>query len=512
MKAFLMHGDRDFELGIALPVNAAELAQDLELDILFDAMAAGDSFLREVASNAVLASLHEPTAILYRQQVLADCLELSNVVRGIYSIVVEAIEREKKIWSLMSDRYPEATLHRSTEALQIFVAPLRRLRQVADENGSRFHSAGFQRFFAMIATELDDEYLRTVEEHLQQLEFRNGMLISAELGDAAKGANYVLRKSPETKHTWTDRVQSWMSRVAGRSDAGLAYEVDDRDEAGFRALSDLRVHGIRRVATALAQSTDHVLSFFKMLRLELGFYIGCLNLRDQLVKMQEPLCLPEPLPAERRVFTCRYLYDVSLSLSMAGRTVGNDVDATDKALVMISGANRGGKSTFLRSVGLAQLMMQCGMFVPAESFCGKVCRGIYTHFKREEDATMRSGKLDEELARMSALVDKIVPGSIVLLNESFASTNEREGSEIARQIVRAMFEMGVKVFYLTHMFDLAYGFHLATMDTALFLRAERLAGGRRTFRLLEGKPLPTSYGEDLYQRIFGADSRVPAGE
>jgi DNA mismatch repair ATPase MutS len=91
-----------------------------------------------------------------------------------------------------------------------------------------------------------------------------------------------------------------------------------------------------------------------------------------------------------------------------------------------------------------------------------------------------------------------------MLNESFASTNEREGSEIARQIVRALLETGVKVFYVTHVFDLAQGFHLAKMDTALLLRAERLGDGRRTFRLMEGEPLPTSYGEDLYRRIFGA--------
>ena len=82
---------------------------------------------------------------------------------------------------------------------------------------------------------------------------------------------------------------------------------------------------------------------------------------------------------------------------------------------------------------------------------------------------------------MSAIVDNMTPNSIVLLNESFASTNEREGSEIARQIVRALLETGIKVFYVTHMFDLAQGFYLAKMDTALFLRAERLADGRRTF-------------------------------
>jgi DNA mismatch repair ATPase MutS len=189
---------------------------------------------------------------------------------------------------------------------------------------------------------------------------------------------------------------------------------------------------------------------------------------------------------------------------MADRVVGNDVSGDDKLLVVITGANRGGKSTFLRGVGLAQLMMQCGMFVPAESFRANVCDGIFTHYKREEDASMKSGKLDEELGRMSSIIDKITPNSIVLLNESFASTNEREGSEIARQIVRALLETGTKVVYVTHMFDLAQGFYQAKMDAVLFLRAERLADGRRTFRLVEGEPLPTSHGEDLYGRIFGA--------
>jgi DNA mismatch repair ATPase MutS len=189
---------------------------------------------------------------------------------------------------------------------------------------------------------------------------------------------------------------------------------------------------------------------------------------------------------------------------MEDRVVGNNVAGDHKVLVMITGANRGGKSTLLRSIGLAQLMMQCGMFVAAESFHANVCHSIFTHFKREEDSGMGSGKLDEELKRMSAIVDKISPYSVALFNESFSSTNEREGSEIARQIVRALLETQVKVLYVTHMFDLAEGFYLAKMSVALFLRAERRADGERTFRLVAGEPLPTSYGEDLYRLVFEA--------
>lgn len=121
---------------------------------------------------------------------------------------------------------------------------------------------------------------------------------------------------------------------------------------------------------------------------------------------------------------------------------------------------------------------------------------------------MRSGKLDEELARMSAIVDHLTEGGMVLLNESFASTNEREGSEIARQIVKALLERGVKVLYVTHLYDLAASFYRAPPSPTVFLRAERLPDGRRTFKLLEGEPLATSFGADVYARVFKSDTAI----
>lgn len=171
---------------------------------------------------------------------------------------------------------------------------------------------------------------------------------------------------------------------------------------------------------------------------------------------------------------------------------------------MITGANQGGKSTFLRSIGLAQLMMQCGMFVGAGSFRSSVCDSLFTHYKREEDIAMKSGKLDEELSRMSDIVDHVTPGSLILFNESFAATNEREGSEIGRQIVAALVERRIRVVFVTHLYELARGFYGENRGTMLFLRAERGADGTRSFKLIEGEPLRTSFGEDLYHRIFDA--------
>lgn len=507
MKAWLMHEGRDFDPQTPLPANNADLEKDLGLNVLLEAMAAGNLLLRDVSRTVVLGSLRDPAAILYRQQILVDAMAHPDVVRQLYTVAVEAIEREKHVWGWMTTRYPNELLHRSLEVLEIFAGTLTCLRQIADGHASRFHSQGFGRFFAMLQSALDHDYLDRVTDHLERLAFRRGILMSADLGELSKGENYTLRKSPEAREGWAAWMQDWVRRLTRDSDP-FTYEVAERDEAGFRALSELKTEGIASVATALAQSTDHILSFFRMLQLELGFYVGCLNLRDWLAAKGKAICIPQIAGESSNALAGSALYDPSLVLSMGSSVVANDIAADGKQLVIMTGANRGGKSTLLRALGLAQLMTQCGMFVAAESFRTSLCSGLFTHFKREEDATMKSGKLDEELARMSSVVDHLEPHALVLLNESFASTNEREGSQIGRQVVRALLEMEIRVLYVTHMFDLASSFHSESLPHALFLRAERLPNGERTFRLSEGAPQPTSHGEDLYRFVFADRTRA----
>ena len=437
MKAFLMYRDGDLDMAADLPPNESALRQDLELDRLFGAMALGDPFLFDVARKAVLLSLAEPESILYRQRILADCLAQSTVVREMYDLAVEAVEREKRVHHWLFGRSADGLLHESIKVLELFVGMLRRLRKIAEEHASDFQSEGLTTLFAMLARELDDDYLGVVEADLERLRFSDGVLISADLGEGNTGLNYVLRRLADAKG-------SWLGRLLGRDRSGYGYQIAERDEAGFSALAEMQGRGIRLVAIVLSRSTEHILSFFTLLRAELRFYVGCLNLFERLAAKGEPTCFPEPMPAGPTLLSGRGRYDICLTLSVQERVVGNDLSADDKSLVMITGANRGGKSTFLRSIGVAQLMMQCGLFVPADSFRADVRAGILSHFRREEDASMTHGKLDEELSRMSFIIDHLRPGSVLLLNESFVSTNEREGSEIARQIVRVLVDAGVR--------------------------------------------------------------------
>ncbi len=145
------------------------------------------------------------------------------------------------------------------------------------------------------------------------------------------------------------------------------------------------------------------------------------------------------------------------------------------------------------------------MFVAADSFTASLAGGVFTHFRREEDKTMASGKFEEELKRIGTIVDRLQPDALLLLNESLEATNEREGAEIARQIIGALLKKGIKVFFVTHLYEFARSFCEKEEDGVRFLRAERLPDGTRTYRLRKERPLETGHGIDLDRRIFGAE-------
>ena len=460
-------------------------------------MARGDKFLFEVVKNVVLTSVTDTDTILYRQDILKDCIRNPEIVRDIYRISDEAIEGYLKDLGRYFGKTADSVRDTSIRALGLFVDVLAALRNIAEEHAGKFESEGFREFFAMLERDSSDEYLACLKEKIEELSFPKGVCIAVELGKGNKGTNYTLQRYQALQK------DGLISRIfSKKTPSHYSFTIGERDITGFRALAEMKGKSMNTISSILLQSSDHILRFVTALKTELAFYIGCLNLREQLIDTGRPFCFPIPLESGKQVFSCKELYDVCMALQEGRGVIGNDVNAENKDLVIVTGANRGGKSTFLRSVGLAQLMMQCGMFVPAEYFCSNVCSGIFTHFKREEDRAMRCGKYDEELSRMSEIVDHLKPDSMVLFNESFAATNEREGSEISRQIVSALLEKRIKVIFVTHLYEFSRGLYEKNMSNALFLLAERKPDGERTFKVKEGEPLQTSFGKDLYNAIF----------
>jgi hypothetical protein len=506
MKAYLLFRERDFDFGSALPPGHQDLIQDLELTTLLQAMAAGDKFLYGVSARVLLACLADPHAIRYRQQVLADCLAQPEVIRQMYAVATAALEDRRQIWGSYGGSYqtPSSNLSGAVNTVDAYVARLRQLRHIADDHAGEFGSDGLRRLFATLQRDLDDEYFGEISDHLRQLRFRGGVLISAELDRDNSGINLVLR-APVTpgeagRSGWGSvrarpTPSPWRRATRRAARSWPTSPAAESTSSPTRSPSPRITSAVTSPCCSPSWASTSAVS----------------TLADRLAAKGVPISVPVPCPLSPEAFACTGLRDACLELRSTGPVVGNDVHADGKSLVIITGANSGGKSTFLRSVGVAQLMMQCGLFVTAGSYRANVTRGIFTHFIREEDAGMTSGRLDEELRRMSAIADRIGPRCLMLFNESFAGTNEREGSEIGRQVVSALMDAGITVFFVTHRFGFAEHFHRQQADSTLFLRAQRQPDGRRNYKLAVKDPLPTSYGEDLYYRLGGwlEEDRAP---
>ena len=138
------------------------------------------------------------------------------------------------------------------------------------------------------------------------------------------------------------------------------------------------------------------------------------------------------------------------------QAVRNDLSFDgEKRVYLLTGANRGGKTTVTQAVGQLFLLAQSGIHVPAESFSFDPVDLVLTHFPADEDRTMDLGRLGEECQRFRELYAASTGKSLMLLNETFSTTSFEEGYYIAVDAVRAILNKGTRTIYNTHMHKLA---------------------------------------------------------
>jgi hypothetical protein len=492
MRSGLLYPDRDLEVE-DLPELDPTLVTDLGLDRVFKAMAGGDQSIDGIVRRVMADRLETVEAIRYRQATITDALASPDVIRQLYAIAVGAVEAERKVWGGQM-RNAELILDRAVKVIGQFLGSLRSMRRIQERHASAFTSPGFSGFFARIESQLDDAWLAEADDHVRRLRTRT-LHVSARLDAGNRGTGFALHRRPNP-------ILGWRGRL-GLEERRSTVAVLLKDQHQLNMIAELRSLAVAPTAGAVHESDQWLLAFFTVLRAELGFLVGCLNLRDALGGADARICMPDPVTDAGPAFTTAGLYDPGLRVSIESPVVGNDVVADGARLVVVTGANGGGKSTFLRAVGVANVMLQAGLFVAADRHAASLHASVLTHFTREEDATMERGKLHEELARLGELIDACRPGSLVLLNESLSSTNEREGAEIARQLVKALTDAGVVVWFVTHNHRFAADLYRDTPSGIHSLRAERGDEGERSFRLVDAPPLATSHGMDLYGRIIG---------
>lgn len=496
MRVHLLFPDRDAVRDQPPAPGADDLVADLDLEPVLTVMLP-DRHLEQLCPSVLLNPLTDPGQIRWRQQILADVLADPSGMQRLFELAGRALESQRGAW-LWSGRTADSALARAVHGLGALLPFLTELAALAGEQLAVVHAPGLRQLHRRLVDDLDPDYLHRIRSLLGQLAFPAGLTTRATIGTNGLLGDFEVLPPPAGRRPW------WA--LLGFNPRGrLQFTLGERDESGARALGALHADVLHEIAAVAAQANEHVLGFFRQLRWETGFYVGCRQLHDRLRSAGVGVCWPGALVprtgAERLGAEVETDGLVPLNLAVrSGRVpVGNDLAGTIPLLV-ITGANQGGKTTFLRSLGLAQLLLQAGMFVPAAHFRASLAGAVHTHFRRGEDDDLRSGKLDEELTRMSAIVDRVRPGDLVLMNESFAATDEVEGSWIAADIIDALLAHGVRVLLVTHFHALAR--HYEGRPGTCFLRAERLPDGSRSHRLVPGVPQPTSHGMDLFDQLF----------
>lgn len=198
------------------------------------------------------------------------------------------------------------------------------------------------------------------------------------------------------------------------------------------------------------------------------------------------------------------IYNLKLATATkitAEEIVPNDLDFSDEHTVyLLTGANRGGKTTITQAIGLLFALAQGGISVPGESFSFSPVDCIYTHYPADEDKTLDLGRLGEECKRFKDLFNSCTKNSLLLMNETFSTTSFEEGYFIAKDAVKAILQKEIRTIYNTHMHKLAYEIEefnkLSPKSKAVSLVA-RSEDGKRSFQMKIAAPEGRSYAEDI---------------
>lgn len=290
----------------------------------------------------------------------------------------------------------------------------------------------------------------------------------------------------------------------------------------FKDLNDVMNQTCQPIAVALRRYVRVSGRLLTALQDEIAFYLGAIRLIEHLRACGLPVCRPEIAPSEARLCQIRDIHNLNLALraaplfkarDLSRELVGNDVNFDDEGRIFIlTGPNRGGKTTYTQAIGLAHVLMQAGLFVPAAQARMSPVDGIFTHFAAEERPEQEAGRLGEEAQRLSKIFEHATRDSLLLFNESLASTSAGESFYLARDIVRVVRLLGARAVFSTHLHELADDVDAINAETEgdskviSMVSMVQIDGNgddehaRRTYKIVPGPPMGRSYAREIAVR------------
>ena len=466
---------------LAETVAPARYVADLQIDQLVDVVVAGRG---HDLGPAFLDRLDDVTAIERRQGVFADLRDerLLTEVRAF----CDGLARCERLLAAASG----STHHRRSQRLRLNAvgAYVQAVDGVANAlRASDLSSVALQAWRGWLDDHLVGEHfvamrsgVNAATEELQGLQYTlsitGDQIVVGELGgeeDLGAATSDVFRRFADDEvepHRFDVRVGAEIEQ--------LQLALLDRVAAVFPTVFD-------RVDRFVDDHLTFRHQVVTVVERELQFVLAWLDFVAPLQSAGLEFCLPEV--RRERSLDVSGTFDALLAhrLQGAGRQpVTNDVALHDDQLLLVTGPNQGGKTTFARTVGQLYHLAGVGVTVPGTSATLHAPESILTHFERGDRAGDPESRLEEEVTRMGQLLAEVGCRSVVVLNEMFSSTTFVDAREMSRDVLHAVLDAGAVGVCVTFIDELA---SLDPRVVSLVTGVDPDDTTRRTFRVRSGR-------------------------
>lgn len=529
---------------------------DLDLEQIALAANIGPQY-REVIKKMLLNLSTDSQVIDYRQQVLGDFLASNGVASGFEELLPILAQLHDSLTRPPNQGAPslQETLGRLTE-LNTYAICVVTLQEILTKAGESLRSQGLCNLRDWLKEITTEETFRSLEKKLPvllaQLRSVPSITIGVNLDNELRPVEVTLLSVNDHPFKGGSLLQQLMgSRTSGKPDQGIAQlhslpfisvdaagrtvssgkRVDPMMVPLFRDLLKLVQSVINPITAALKEYAKINAHFLVSLEEEIAFYLGATRLIRKMEAAGLPMCRPEILSMQERACEMQSSYNLRLALDAHNTTtdlpvtiVQNDVHfGSEGRIFILTGPNQGGKTVYTQAIGIAQVLFQAGLYVPAKAARISPVDGIYTHFAIEEKSIQGMGRLSEESQRLSEIFQSVTQHGLVLLNESLSSTSSGESLYLAQDVVRALRLFGVRAIFATHLHELAEGVDALNRENSgdslivsLVAEVESQADDAnelvtRTYKIKPGPPKGHSYAKGIAVR-YGISFEQLAGK
>jgi hypothetical protein len=228
-------------------------------------------------------------------------------------------------------------------------------------------------------------------------------------------------------------------------------------------------------------------------RSELNFYLEVYAILEKVKAAGMPVCIPA-VSQTKRVWV-KNARDISLLAKNVTDIVANDISFTqEEPFYYLTGANGGGKTTYLRSVGITLIMFLSGCPLVCDEAEIYPLRCVFTHFPRDERFD-GEGRFADEENRVSEILSAQEGDSLVLLNETYSTTSEETAVELTDKLANTLYESGSFGIYITHQHGIAQ-----TRIPFLSVIIDESDANRRTYKIARRRGASGSFAYDVLKK------------